>query len=913
MTFSPIGIGADLLTGYFNARANVAAARLAPPQPSGASTGGIRDQVDITPPWDPASGEPQSEELQRRALATGTFLDRNSLGGFSDLEAPKDVQKLFALHQAVRALQAIATDAASDDVTGASRRSFDRRFQEGMTQIRDFIGQESFDKLTVATNETRSKAESTVPISRSETSFKTVAVHTGAYEDAVAGFASATPFTITSRNPSGVETQVSIDLSQMPPGDTRNMKNVTAFINTQLENAGLRTRFDDVKLTPDPDPNSDKPAPTPQYGFEVKGVGLEQLSFSAPPGQSSPALFVAGSSGELRSASSLLSEEARRGVVDTVRAGQITKISDLGAAGGPTVGASVRVEAAGEPGDADAESDFIITKTVSGGDGFYALAETAGTVDGVGPQGDKDVVLMKFDTTGRQVWSRALGATDSAEGLALAVGADGTIAVGGSLTGVYGDTIDVGEKDAFVASYDADGQQNWIKRFGTFRDDAIQSVAVADDGRVFVGGRTDGTLSGTTPQGGTDGFVRAFDTAGAVSWTQQIASSGTDTVSALAVDGGDLVVGSVRDGVGALEKYNLATGTQNTGFSVDLGGMDNGSIEAIAVDSANGAIYATGGARAGFTADSANAGARDAYILRADNTTGAVSYTQLLGTQAEDVATGLVVDDGDVFITGRTDGDLTTGQRLDNGDRQSFVARLNGADGAVEWTQQIQGRNGQSAAGGVAIVPNATNTLDVFGLPTGELQFEDVRTVADRTTAKAGDYFEMRIDGRKTRITLEAGDTLRQLAFDVDLALRGAGDANSTRIPGGNGLSIKPAAGVEIELLAGPEGRDLLTALGIEPGKIQNTGSITDEDGPEELELKLERDIKVSDRDSAQEALSALDSALSAIRRAYRNINKDPAVEAALEQQARLNGPVPEYLNSRIANYQAALSRLGGG
>ncbi len=923
VTFTPISIGANLLSNWYGARASLAAARAAPAQIPATPADSLAAQTaDITPPWDTGAQTPSTEELRRKVLASGVFIDSNDLGGFSDLDAPDDVKKLFALHQGVKALWAVAGEAAGKDITDAGRRSLDRQFQEGFQQIQDFLATESFENAQVVRGEARTEAKSTVPVVKPLQEFTTGVLHRGNFDDAVAGFASATPFTISSRSLTGVVTDVTIDVSAMDPGETKNMRNVTAFINTQLEAAGLTTRFDDVRL------NGTGEDVTPEYGFTIKGTSTEALSFSVPPADAQASMFVAGASGKLSTPIDT-GDETIPAPIPTVRAGQITRLTGLDTPGGPTADPSIRIEALGDPSSVKVNpnlkiegreneppgpptEDFLITKTVAAADGFYALAETAGEVNGVGPQGERDVVLLKYDAAGRQLWARSVGAGDSAEGLALDVGADGTVAVAGSLTGTMGGTVDLGRKDAFVASYDGDGELNWLKRFGSFRDDAIESVAVGDDGRVFVGGVTGGSLNGAPLEGTSDGFVRAFDAAGAVSWTAQGADLGVDSTTALEFENGELYYGGVGADQAVVRKLDPNAGTEVPGWSWTDPNFAFGQITDIALDAGAGTVYVAGGARDNFTAPSdANAGARDAFVLGVDSTTAAVDFARFIGGQGEDVAADLVVDAGSVYVAGRTDSDLTTGDSLGGG-RQSFVARLDGATGALDWTTQIEGRNNSSQAGGVVVLPGTDNTLAAFGLPTGSLELSDSLAVADRTTAKAGDYFDLRVNGVKKRITLDAGDSLRGLAFKVDLALGSRGDATTRRIPGGDGVSIKPRDGVEIELIAGREGNDLLKALGIEPGKVAKPDPDV-EDQPEEIELKLPRTLSIADRDSAQAAVDILNDAMSAIRKGYREITKDPAREEALEQAQRLNGEPPAFLAARIANYQAALSRLSGG
>jgi hypothetical protein len=52
---------------------------------------------------------------------------------------------------------------------------------------------------------------------------------------------------------------------------------------------------------------------------------------------------------------------------------------------------------------------------------------------------------------------------------------------------------------------------------------------------------------------------------------------------------------------------------------------------------------------------------------------------------------------------------------------------------------------------------------------------------------------------------------------------------------------------------------------------------------------------------------------LSEIRKAYREITRDPALDELAERQQALRGPVPAHLRAQLANYRAALERLQAG
>ena len=75
------------------------------------------------------------------------------------------------------------------------------------------------------------------------------------------------------------------------------------------------------------------------------------------------------------------------------------------------------------------------------------------------------------------------------------------------------------------ASYDPNGVEVWTRQFGTAAFDLASGVAVDDDGNVYVVGRTESVLSGQTSTGGSDAFIRKYNSVGMEVWTRQFGAS----------------------------------------------------------------------------------------------------------------------------------------------------------------------------------------------------------------------------------------------------------------------------------------------------------------------------------------------------------------------------------------------------
>ncbi len=116
-------------------------------------------------------------------------------------------------------------------------------------------------------------------------------------------------------------------------------------------------------------------------------------------------------------------------------------------------------------------------------------------------------------TAGDLIWTREIAAEARVRALAAR---EGAMFVAGSVSGQIAGQTWRGGDDAFAARYDGEGNQAWIRQFGSSADDAASAVAAsavlggaggaaAGPGGVCLAGSTGGVLPGA--QGTGDGFV----------------------------------------------------------------------------------------------------------------------------------------------------------------------------------------------------------------------------------------------------------------------------------------------------------------------------------------------------------------------------------------------------------------------
>ncbi|KAA5803354.1 PQQ-like beta-propeller repeat protein [Alkalicaulis satelles] len=905
----------DLLGAWYGARSARQMAGFAG-APKGAGEAGAKTdpktgaKPKVLPPWDPRGSITALETLRRNVLGSGRFFD-SALSNFARKDVSRDEKQLFALYEGLRGLQALADAAMQRNVNEFDRNFWQRRFDEGLSQLTGFFQDLDLEGVSVLRGKELSKAESELVVSRGLSQYQTKAFHSGPFDAEVAAFQGDVAFTITVRK-NGADTDVAIDLSELG-AQPRTLDAVVGLINQKLEDAEMLTRFERVRVGT---PNERGVIEGNEWGFNIQGILTERISFSAPA--AAPAVWLAGVSG-----------------TGDAAAGQLSRISGLDAGG--SVDFTRRIEAdaeitettndRGDTRTSQTANPLKILDTAQARDGgVYVVGHAASSVSGQALKGEQDLVLQRYDTTGKLVWTRTLGAAESASGASLAVDDAGNVVVAGSVKGGLSGTNALGGQDSLVVKFNADGVEQWVQRFGGQADDRALSVTTGADGTIYVAGETRSGFGGMAHQGMVDGYVRAIGSDGTTLYTRSVeAGAGIERVRAVAMaaDGG-LITASEVDGRAVLVKF--AAGDDGTGEPVwrqDLGDLDGGRIAGLAVDE-DGAIYLTGAAGAGFAPSdplNPNAGGRDAMLVKLnDGPEPSVAYTTFLGGEGDTAATAMRVEDGKVYLAGTTTDALPGSEQ--SGERNSFAAGFDAATGALDWTRQISGRGGMSEATGIMVDRGGDTVLNTLGLPNGAVVYADSRVITERSSVRAGDHFFISVDGgRPRRIEIGPNETMRSLTFKLNAAMLFNGSADVRRSREGDGLRLTPRKGVTIELTPGADGRDALSALGLPSGSITGKGSPRERnkdatsDAPPVFALELPDLMSIRDRASAQAAYEALSEAQAKIQRAWRELTMDPALKEMLKGPAngKRGGTVPSYLTAQIANYQSGLDRLMGG
>lgn len=286
------------------------------------------------------------------------------------------------------------------------------------------------------------------------------------------------------------------------------------------------------------------------------------------------------------------------------------------------------------------------------------------------PSGNSRAVVRQLDTDGRILWdSRAeLDSTGTDVAEALALGADGRLYVAGRTTGTLDGRANAGQFDAFIAWADAAAPATTWQRLqtGTERPEHPRRLAVAANGDLHLAGWDDEFVPTNYVAAWQDPIAFRFSRQGnglMQAWRHQGESEVPDVADGLAVDGaGNTFLGG-----------SVQSGTQRGMFlrKLDTNGraMWTARYTSLGVDHiaavqmlADGSLLVAGSVYGSFRGNP-SFGEQDVFVARVAADDGRVLASWQYGSAGSEWLTDMKVDAlGRILLLGETGGSMVPGQ-----------------------------------------------------------------------------------------------------------------------------------------------------------------------------------------------------------------------------------------------------------
>ena len=338
------------------------------------------------------------------------------------------------------------------------------------------------------------------------------------------------------------------------------------------------------------------------------------------------------------------------------------------------------------------ESDYGYSVTIGLDGSVFVGGTTNGALDGEINSSGSDAYLTKYTVEGKKEWSKLLGfGFQSAQ--AVTTGLDGSIYLSGWTNAAIDGQVALGNIDAFLTKYSADGLKVWTKLLGSSRADVSHALTIGLDGSIYVGGQTEGSFDGQVNSGADDAFLTKYSPDGTKIWTKFLGTSSDDEARSLTtgLDGSIYISGWTSQALDG-QAINGDQDAYLTKYSPDgskiwtrlLGTNRNDQANTLTVG-LDGSIY-VGGRTEGSWDGQVNSGAGDAFLTKY-SPDGTKIWTRLLGTNRNDQANALTVGlDGSIYLGGFVQGSLDGNAQI--GLRDAFLTKYS-PDGAKAWTKLL--------------------------------------------------------------------------------------------------------------------------------------------------------------------------------------------------------------------------------
>lgn len=873
-----------------------------------------------TPPWkDAADPRPLSAQVSAvRAMAT--IIDKAVTG---PNVLPADVQTSFTAYKALDRLRLLAETAAATTTSDAQRSLLNASFGKGLSDLNDFLAAAPSDRLNLAFAQPARGTQSVGIVEPDAYRVAGAGLVTNR-TDPVPGLSGTEVFRITLEK-RDVRDSVTIDLAQgaQPPTiDSMVDQFNAALASIPLRNPDGTPYVDEngqtqprwiVRFVPD--------KATDKWGFALESPsGVERLTIEqenpasalmVATGQTAPDAPGAAQIFRIDDPAGTAAKQATTTLTALDRAASeraallgkfsVTGLRAVKGAFGSTTTETVKSS------DIHAATDAAAIATDRFGNS-YVVGTSAGDMGAQLSDGTDRLFLTKVDSRGAVVWQRSLGAGGAdamARGAAVSVDADGNVTVAGTVSGSFEGTTSDG--DMLVARFGADGEEYYATLIRHAGADSARALAVGADGTAYVAGRGAGGA----------GFLARVDASGHVAEKYSLSENGAVQALAIGADGNPVALVN-NDGVARVLRFDARALSDVLG-AVSLGTAD---ARALAV-AADGTIAVGGATRAALSAVADNgygdgsgngAGGRDGFVARLspDLSSAHVTY---LATAADDQVDSLTFLDGRIYAGGRTTGALGGARR---GIVDGFVASVDAGNGALGTVTQF----GLTQTRADPVRLSATNAggtvVRALGFAAGTLNPPVSGQLVGATALRPGDSFAVRVNGGATRrVEIGAADTMATLADRLRAILGSHANVTTPRLNGQRSLRIDARAGNAVEWIAGPDGADALSRMGIAAQRIVAAPPRA-ADAPSvapggSFGLSLTQSLSIATAEDAKVALGRIKDAVSMSQTAYRSLywddGKAALVDGGAAGKTRVGGSTARE-QAQLANYQAALTRL---
>jgi Beta-propeller repeat len=308
-------------------------------------------------------------------------------------------------------------------------------------------------------------------------------------------------------------------------------------------------------------------------------------------------------------------------------------------------------------------------------------------------QGSTDIILIKYDPKGSEVWRVQLGTVGDEEAYGVDIDSSNNIFVTGYTSGDLAGIGTVNGEDIFLLKFDSFGTLLWSRQWGSPLQTGVpdssydrgRSVKIDDNDDVYVIGYSNGVVENSLMTS-SDISVTKVENDGNQLWVYE-KTSGLEGEGAergidleFSPDGSLLILCNTNGTLGGSNLggfdpvvISLTTDGQEGWISQINGESDNYGV---GISMHSNKLIISGYTWGVFDSSDATPQGADLFLAEFSFSSGIVSSHYLWGTDGSDYVSGLVVDDDDnIYVIGNTSGAFR--DNVNKGQQDIFITEFN--------------------------------------------------------------------------------------------------------------------------------------------------------------------------------------------------------------------------------------------
>jgi hypothetical protein len=378
------------------------------------------------------------------------------------------------------------------------------------------------------------------------------------------------------------------------------------------------------------------------------------------------------------------------------------------------------------------KEEYVMNHLVDSHGNVFIAGKTTGNPGGQNA-GANDGFLSKIDPDGNLLWTKQFG-TDGDEDIQWsAIDASDCVYLTGSTTGSLG-AKNAGKEDIIIIKFDSNGKPLWSQQIGTDSSDVGKGIYADNKGFLFVTGYTFGNL-GINSKGNSDGFVIKLDVNGNTNFAYQFGTEENDMCNSITGYAGELFVCGTT--AGDLAEKNKGFLDVFVGEITDKGqpvrftqtGSEGFDIPMNLIVDKDKNIFVGGTTSGNWGCQQLGEG--DCFVTKISNS-GELKFVSQFGTKGHDGVRCVTMNEK------ATDNILVSGL-IHLPPANAFIRMLK-KDGTTVWEKQIidEGKSGEASGKSVTIDDNGIiyhvglTGSNLFGTLTGGHGFYLVKLSLDQ-------------------------------------------------------------------------------------------------------------------------------------------------------------------------------------